>query len=348
VAASVAALAGRLAEAGLPYAGAADGANLRLPSPAGAARPAYLAPTAQLPGRLDDPAPMLIVGFEGLRDFYPTVVAHHLSRQGQATRAAYLPASLLTERRDANTVQLANSLDEPSRLGVLAAALRRLAVPGERIGLPAILGLDGHMETWQALQQAVDAPIFEIPTLPPSVPGIRLQRALLRLLEPYRVPVQTNMSVQGFGTEGERIVWVETETSARPLRHRAHNFLLASGGLLGGGFESDPTGRVWETVFDLPLTVPQGRSHWFRGEFLDPRGHPVFQGGIAVDRSFAPLRAGAPAYANLWAAGSSLAHADPILERSREGIAIASASAAVKAILAQQHRPMPQFAASIS
>jgi glycerol-3-phosphate dehydrogenase subunit B len=39
--------------------------------------------------------------------------------------------------------------------------------------------------------------------------------------------------------------------------------------------------------------------------------------------------AGAPVYTNLWAVGGLLAHADPILERSLEGVAIASAVAAV-------------------
>jgi glycerol-3-phosphate dehydrogenase subunit B len=165
------------------------------------------------------------------------------------------------------------------------------------------------------------------------VPGIRLHRTLVRRLA-ARAPVQTNMSVINFRAEGERLAWVETESPARPLRHRAEAFLLATGGILGGGFQSDHTGRVWETIFDLPLTTPQGSAGWFRPEFLDPQGHPVFQGGVAVDEAFRPARNGAPVYANLWAAGSVLAHADPIRERSLEGIAIATASAAVNAILA--------------
>ena len=106
---------------------------------------------------------------------------------------------------------------------------------------------------------------------------------------------------------------------------RARAFLLATGGILGAGFNTDHTGRVWEVVFDLPLTVPQRRSQWFRPLFMDPAGHPVFQGGVTVNRQFQPIGDdGQPVYGNLWAAGGLLANADPINERSLEGIAIAT------------------------
>lgn len=339
VAAALDGLAQSLAQAGLPYAGHAGRHNLPLPSPAGVARPVYLAPAAQLAGRLDDPAPLLIVGFQGMRDFYPTLAAHHLAQTGIRARAVYLPYDLISGRRDANNVHLAQELEAPARRQVLAHALRGVAAPGERIGLPAILGIDQHVAVWRELEAAAGAPIFEIPTLPPSVPGIRLHRALVRQIETHGGRVESNMAVTNFAGAGDRIAWVETATSARPLRHHAKAFLLATGGILGGGFESNPSGHVWETIFDLPLTVPQGREHWFRPAFLDPQGHPVYQGGVQTGADFRPGLDGAPRYANLWAAGSVLAHADPICERSREGLAVASAAGAVQAILAHLGHP---------
>ena len=121
------------------------------------------------------------------------------------------------------------------------------------------------------------------------------------------------MKVCGVRTAGRRIESIETETGSRPLRHTASNYLLASGGILGGGIRGDRSGRVRETVFDLPLTAPQSRSKWLRPIFLDRRGHPVFQGGVSVDASFRPLgQDNAPLHENLWAAGSVLAHTDSI------------------------------------
>jgi glycerol-3-phosphate dehydrogenase subunit B len=322
-------------ELGLPYAGAAnDGDNLWLPSPVGAARPTFLAPRAQLAGDLRRPEPMLIVGLRGMRDFYPELIAENLTKQGHRARAAFLPLDLITERHDSNTVHLASALDDPARRARLAAALKQLAQPGERIGLPAILGLDAHAAALDDLQAQVGAPIFEIPTLPPSVPGVRLTNALRNRLRQLGVRVEINADVIGFHAEKDRVLWIESDASGRPLKHRAEKFLLATGGILGGGINSDHTGKVWEVVFNLPLTTPHDRGEWFRARFFDPAGHPIFRAGVPVNREFQPVDAnGGRVYENAWAAGNILAHADPILERSLEGIAIATGSAAARCAL---------------
>ena len=340
----IAALDGFLAlsqEIGLPYFGAATaGDNLLLPSPAGAVRPTYLAPQAQLGGDLSRPEPMLIVGFERMRDFYPELIAENLRKQGFQARAAFVPFELLTDRRDSNNVQQAEGLDDPSRRARLAAAVKKLAKPGERVGFPALLGMADPMAALKDMEAQVGAPVFEIPTLPPSVPGMRLFKALRNGL--YRLGVRVDANMEAIGANGVRaqngtagqVQWVESKTSARPLKNRAKAFLLATGGIMGGGFNSDHLGRVWEVVFDLPLTVPQQRSEWFRPAFLDPQGHPVFDGGVRVNCSFQPVdAAGKPLYANLWAAGDLLANDNPILQRSMEGSAIATGFAAARAIV---------------
>ncbi len=150
-------------------------------------------------------------------------------------------------------------------------------------------------------------------------------------LEGRGVRVEIGMEAIGFHAEGKTIQWVETATSARPLKHRAKAFLLATGGVLGGGFNSDHTGRFWEVVFGLPLTVPQDRTQWFRPLFFDPGGQPVFHGGVATNAELQPVDAqGEIVYSNLRAAGGLLAGADPIQERSLEGIGIATGIAAVR------------------
>ncbi len=315
----------------LPYLSAetAD-VNLHLPSPVGAARPVFLAPQAQIDGRLDRPQPMVIVGFDRLPDFYPKLIVENLRKQGYDARSAFLPISLITRRQVFNNVWLSEFVEGDEVLNRLADALRGLVKPGERIGFPAILGLHEHRRVFDYLRRAVDATLFEIPTLPPSVPGIRLYAALSRQLAQMGVRIDIGMEVIGFHAEHDQIAWVETATSARPLKHRARSFLLATGGILGGGIDSDHTGRVWETIFDLPLTAPQDRAAWFRPHFLDPEGQPIFSGGVRVDRRFQPLdEENRRVYTNLWAAGGILSGADPIRERSLEGIAIATGMAAV-------------------
>lgn len=324
-------------EIGLPYVGAANaGDNLWLPSPIGAARPTFFAPQAQLAGDLRRTEPMLIVGFSGLRDFYPKLIAENLHKQGHTTRAEFLSLELITPRHDLNTAQLAAVLDDEKCRAKLAAELKKIVRPGERIGLPAILGMDAHAAVLNDLESQTGAEIFEIPTLPPSVPGVRLTNALRVCLRKLQVRVDLNMDVIGFHAEGDRVVWIESDAASRPLKHRADNFLLATGGILGAGIDTDHTGKTWETIFNLPLVAPANRGEWFRARFFDPAGHPIFRAGVSVNHAFQPIDPNcATVYSNVYAAGNVLAYADPILERSMEGIAIATGFAAAQSISEQ-------------
>lgn len=327
-----------LADEGLVYTNNADEKNLWLPSAVGAKRPALLVPAAQAVGRLDDPSPLLIIGFDSFNDFFPALIADNLRQQGHDARSHTLPLSLITKRQKViNEVILAEALDDLTRIDAVANVVRTLVRPGERVLFPAILGIERHNEVIARLSDAISAPVGEIPTLPPSVPGLRLHQALVRKLRKLGVRVESNMAAVEFGNECNEIAWVATASTARPLRHRARAYLLATGGLLGGGFSSDHSGRVWETIFGLPLSIPDKRSAWFRPEFLDSAGHPIFQGGIEVNERWQPVDgSGNVVYGNLWAAGNLLAHADAIRTRSHEGIALATGAAAARAILAQR------------
>ena len=381
---------GRMAQSSDPDKRADDvnlGRNCQLISPVGAARPVYLAPTAQQAGNLEDDRPLAIVGLTGMSDFYPELIAANLQRQDRLARSVSLPLSRFTTRRNHSPLQMARLLDQPAAQEQLTEMVVDVTAAGERVGLPAVLGLNAHLRLLTKIHEAIvgqdpmtsqscdgqgfcaDArrktatiheghggarrtataekkggrkrqigiSVFEIPTLPPSVPGLRLDAALRAQLDHLGVRVEIGMEVCGFHANGRRIQWIETETGSRPLRHRARNYLLATGGILGGGIYAHRCGRVEETVFDLPLTAPQTRPQWLRPLFLDRRGHPIFQGGVSVDDRFRPLdQAGAPVYDNLWAAGAILAHTDPIRERSREGIAITTGYAAANAVVRGQ------------
>ena len=50
--------------------------------------------------------------------------------------------------------------------------------PGEKLGVPAILGFHSSFEAWNDLKEKMATEIFEIPMPPPSVPGIRLYNLL--------------------------------------------------------------------------------------------------------------------------------------------------------------------------
>src|SRR5207249_3824029 len=94
-----------------------------------------------------------------------------------ATRVVEL-APPLGDARDVSAAGFARRFEQAGfRESVLVELGRRL-MPGEIVGFPAVLGLGRAQEIWRELETRLGHPVFEVPTLPPSVPGIRLYEAL--------------------------------------------------------------------------------------------------------------------------------------------------------------------------
>ena len=65
----------------------------------------------------------------------------------------------------------------------VASELRGKLNGAQRVGMPAVLGLEEHTKVWQEFQDRLGVPVFEIPTLPPSVPGLLTVTSLV--IEPF-------------------------------------------------------------------------------------------------------------------------------------------------------------------
>ncbi len=309
-------------EAGYPLHGSLD-KNWLFPTAVGARRPTCLAPETMLAGDLSLRTPMLIVGFAQCPDFYPSLVAENLNAQAVFASDLLLDLPSLRSRRFVTGMVLAQLFDTPEFRREVAEALKPKLANAARVGFPAVLGLDHALEAMHDLQERLGVPVFEIPGLPPSIPGIRLHKMLIAEIEKHGGRVLDGMQVIGAETEGGRIRAVFSEAAARHKPHRAEKFILASGGILGGGIQTTNTGYAQDTVFGLPIDAPPARTDWFQPEFLSAQGHPIFRAGLTIDQRFQPLDPqGQPIYTNLYAAGGILGGCDPLRERSLEGIAL--------------------------
>src|SRR6185437_2989435 len=108
-------------------------------------------------------------------------------------------------------------LEQPDQRARVTAALRSaIGDPGgARIGLPAALGVDRHAEVAAAVADGLGADVFEVPTAPPSVPGIRLYRALLAELRKARVRVIVGSTAVAGARDGDRVTALEVKVSGR-------------------------------------------------------------------------------------------------------------------------------------
>jgi glycerol-3-phosphate dehydrogenase subunit B len=315
------------------------GANFRLPTALGAAIQVALAPESFAAGDLRQPGAMLIAGPAGWRDFYPRLCAENLARQGVAAQAVTfdLP-EMHTSKFDATPVGLARLFDRPEVRARVAAQLKPKLDGAARVGLPAILGLAHSAEAHRDLSDRLGAPVFEIPTLPPSVPGMRLFNAFKAALTAAGVPILLDMTATRGIVEGTQAAGMIIPNVVRDQTYRAGTFILATGGLYGGGITSDFRGELQEAVFGLPLRLPGAMDAWF-GERLLPasagagapaastqHSHAVHLAGVRANRQMQPLDgSGCVVLANVRVAGRLLADYDPVAEGSTEGVWLATA-----------------------
>ena len=127
------------------------------------------------------------------------------------------------------------------------------------------------------------------------------------------------MEVIDFQRSGNesRIQSIYSEAAGRPTSHRANTYVLATGGILGGGIQTNHTGSTFEPIFDLAIQPPLEISEWVQRDFLHPDGHPIFSAGIRTNEDFKTD------YENLYAIGGTL-FGDFVRERSLSGISLAS------------------------
>ncbi|GIW03032.1 glycerol-3-phosphate dehydrogenase subunit GlpB [Roseiflexus sp.] len=311
-----------------PYVGGLD-RNILLPTSAGALRPAALLPVTMAAGDVRLGGTMLIAGFRELRDFYPPFIAANLSAQGMAARGVYLTIPPAFRRREYNPVTFARLFDDPAFCSDIGRQLRAQRGDATRIGLPAVLGLRDPTGVVAHLQDESGAQIFEIPTLPPSVPGMRLFALFQNAIEQAGGRVQIGSEVICGDGRDRLLTTVWSEAAARRQEHRVERALLATGGVAGGGIRTDHMGMVRETALDLPVRAPANRAAWFAPRFLDPQGHAIYTAGVATDAHLRPIGTdGAVVYDNVTVAGALLAGTDTVRERSRSGVSLATGWAA--------------------
>jgi glycerol-3-phosphate dehydrogenase subunit B len=311
--------------------------NWLLPSASGAARPTCLAPMTMTGGDLRSHAPILLVGFERFPDFFPRLAAENLAPFDISIETAMVDLPLLRDRRFISARILAEAFDQEDFREEFAGSIRPHLVGRrrQRVGLPAFLGLSDPIMVWQDLEARLGCPVFEIPTLPPSIAGLRLHNLLVSAVQSAGGRFYDGMEASGAEVNGS-VLSVYTEAAARRKKHKANTFILATGGLLGGGVDTTFDGQVNETIFNLPVRASKKREEWFEKKFISDKGHPIYRSGLAVNQYFQPLDyEGGICFDNLYAAGACLADFDPIMERSLEGTALATAWRAGKQIVNQ-------------
>lgn len=309
--------------------------NYLLPTAIGALRPTALPQASMADGECTPGKNMVFVGLRQMKDFWPELVAGNVARTelpggGRvSTRFAWLDLPAREGEVDSTPLNYARALDDLAYRKRFIAALKKVVHPGESVGLPGVLGL-ADADAFADIAAQLGQPVFEIPTIPPSVPGMRVNDRLTLMAKRARVRVVLGSPVLCANTDGKRITSVTVGTTGHPTDYAADHVVFAPGGFESGGIEMDSYGKVSEPALGLPLWVPEGEL-----VLADHTAEqPLFSVGVRFDHDMRVLdSADEVVHDNLHVAGGILAGASRWREKSGEGIALASAVRAADAIL---------------
>jgi len=323
-------------KAGHPYSRYTN-RNVEIPTALGTLKTTYCVPDTMwgAVNALAEKRNCLIVSFKGLKGFSARMIAGVLQERWPNLRAVRIPFPETDRLSEVYPEFMANSLITTENRQKLAETLKPHLENAQIIGMPAILGLYRCQKVISDLEAMLGVPVFEIPTMPPSVTGLRLKEAFDQGLREKRENYFSQQQVLKARQKADGDFEINIGNSMMKQTVVSKGVILATGRFIGGGLRADRK-RICETIFDLPVRQPEKRTQWHHENMLDKRGHPINMAGLETDNQFRPLgHNGSPAYESLFAAGSILAHQDWKRMKCGSGLAIATAYAAVRAFAHQ-------------
>lgn len=314
-----------LEKAGVPVAGDEYENHYRV-TPMGTLKPTWLTLNDQFGNAHENVLPwkkVAIFNILGFLDFYTQFIADEFRKIGTESmiRAFNFPAleHLRKNPTEMRSTNIARVFDKPENLRQLTEVLKNESGDCEAIVLPAILGVSRN-DVLDELQKEVGKPVCLLPTLPPSVPGIRTQQQLRKYFQQAGGVYMLGDTVLRADKEGNRITGLYSYNHG-DIPFVGKNVVLASGSFFSQGLIATPD-RIYEPVFGLDVTYEQDREKWYDLDVFAAQPYQNF--GVKTDHEFRAVYQG-QVLDNLYVTGAVLEGFNAIKEGSGAGVSVLSA-----------------------
>ena len=283
-----------------------------------------------------------VLGIEGYHDFQPQLLAANLVLNPQFAHcevtSGFLNIPQLDElrqnAREFRSVNIAQLLEHKLAFNDLVSEIIESAQGANAVLLPACFGLE-NQEFMNALRDATKLALFELPTLPPSLLGMRQRIQLRRKFESLGGLMINGDSALNAHFEGDRVHCIKT----RLLEDEeiiADNFVLAAGSFFSKGLVSE-FDKIYEPVFESDIIGEEGfndkdRFSWTNHRFANPQ--PYQSAGVAINEHCQVQKCG-QFLANLYAIGNVIGGFNALELGCGSGVAVVTALTVADEILAK-------------
>ncbi|GKX64391.1 anaerobic glycerol-3-phosphate dehydrogenase subunit B [Pragia fontium] len=323
-----------LQDCGLHFNGSIDHNHLRV-TPLGTLRATWLSPVEVPTAAINSPLSwkrIAVVGIEGFLDFQPQLAAGSLAEQGIEVTTDYLHVPALDRLRnnpsEFRATNISRVLDLPENTELLAEELVRLADDVDAVILPACIGLE-NAKSVSLLCARVGKPVMLVPTLPPSLLGIRMHQALRRRFQQLGGQFMPGDSVLRAEIDGQCVKKIYTRNHT-DIPVVADQVVLASGSFFSNGLIAE-FDRIYEPVFGLDVLDASQRGDWTQENMFSPQ--PYLRFGVKTDQTLRGTVGGKP-LSNLYIIGAVLGGYDPLQQGCGAGVSLVTAQYVAQQILA--------------
>lgn len=280
-----------------------------------------------------------ILNFNGFRDYYPGQTIALLKSKSLFKNIEIisgeisLPYYMNTEKNlhEFRSVDLARIFETEKYLPRIAEEIIKASGDAEAVSLPAFLGIKNYTFIRKRLEELTGKYIYEIPSLPPSIPGLRLDNALKNRYIALGGDYISGDRAESGKYKGNTLEKIITRGSA-PSGISARFFVLATGSFFTGGLASE-FDNIFEPILDLKVKKDTPGNKWYNDSFFDKKSHPFLEYGVETNKKLNPENSEGKTVKNLFCAGSVLAGYNPVKEGNGGGVAISTGFCCAETII---------------
>ncbi|WP_296896678.1 anaerobic glycerol-3-phosphate dehydrogenase subunit GlpB [uncultured Megamonas sp.] len=315
-------------EGNYEYIGSAE-KNMWLPTAIGNFKPTCLVPKTMNVENLWKAKNVLVVGFDAMKDFYAHMVVKNFKQRlsGKNIEEVIIKLNFENGRdfRDISAMDVARWLETENGINSFVNQLKSYVKQDTAIVIPPVLGLEPNYDILNTLQQKLNCSIIEVSSIPPAVTGVRLDKLLTAYAKKRGVQIIRKARVVDAEIVNGKCVSVTTEGFDRQRKFYADKFILATGGVYGGGLVAD-IGSMKEPIFNIDITVPKVQTDWSYKQLFADKKQIFAKYGVNTDENLTPLNsAGKKIASNVKVIGRSLSGYDFCYEKSGNGVALITA-----------------------
>jgi len=256
-----------------------------------------------------------IIEFDNYKDFHSELIAKSIKKIAKSIEIIKIQQPDVSKNSDSSSLAISfDNLENPENY--FNSLKKRLNKDSSIVIFPAVLGLNKYIKIIQTAEKILNKKCVEAPTLPPSIPGIRLNLDLEKEVMQHN-NLHKGSIISKAKIENHKCLFLKDNFERT---FTSETFIVSNGGILMGGIKVYSNGDIKEKIFNPKI---QNNNHLLK-EKSSLSLNALQTSGVVTNNKLNPFLDDDSIIKNVFYTGRNLANWNPSTEFSGEGVSIAS------------------------